>query len=251
MAPLIAISVPSIYPQTHPGGPLPPRLAHCTPDMKRSIAQVATALKARGGRLLLSDLFRSYDMQLGSHMDFVSGKKKAFSPAPGGSLHEAGRALDLDLSALKMPLAEFWTIAHAAGLSPIIDEPKSNKSEAWHFSCRGSHQLVYDYYKAGKGTNFKGPYPAMAASAIVSVGIKVDVFGAGQEAARIQSGLIRLGHEIGNLDGQTGPRTRDALSSAGLARSTPADTFTAVEHALQARFPHEYFDAEASAAPFA
>jgi len=37
---------------------------------------------------MLSDLLRSYDMQLQAHLDYTSGKKSAFSPAPGGSMHE-------------------------------------------------------------------------------------------------------------------------------------------------------------------
>jgi hypothetical protein len=41
-------------------------------------------------------------MQLQSHLDWKTGKKSAFSPPPGGSLHEAGRALDLDLDSLGM-----------------------------------------------------------------------------------------------------------------------------------------------------
>jgi len=46
-------------------------------------------------------------------------------------------------------------------------------SEAWHFGCRGSHQKVYEYYQAGKASNFR-PYTAMAASAIISAGIEND-----------------------------------------------------------------------------
>jgi hypothetical protein len=68
---------------------LPSRMAHCTPDMEAAIRAVSAEVEQRGGRLFLSDLFRSFDMQLQSHMDFVNGKKKAFSPSPGGSLHEA------------------------------------------------------------------------------------------------------------------------------------------------------------------
>jgi hypothetical protein len=249
--PLIKISIPSIYEIGGERVPLPARMAKCTPDTKAAILATAEAVKARGGRLYLSDLFRSYDMQLGSHMDYVSKKKTAYSPPPGGSLHEAGRALDLDLDALKMPLKDFWKIAAANGLQPIIDKPDSSMSESWHFSCRGSHALVYDYYKKGKGTNFDKPYKAMAASAIVSVGVKVDKFEDGQVEAYVQSALIRLGSEIGNIDGQFGPKTDAALKQRGMQGLSKDAIGGAVDKLLQKQFPGEYFDKSTTSPPFA
>jgi D-alanyl-D-alanine dipeptidase len=246
MTPLLPITFPSIYKVNGVAVPLPKRMAQCTPDMKLALARAAQAIGEKGGRLVLSDLFRSYDMQLGSHMDFKSGKKTAFSPPPGGSLHEAGRALDLDLGALKMPLDAFWVIAKTAGLTPIIDQPNAKKSEAWHFECRGSHTLVYDYYKAGKGSNFDSPYKAMAASAIVSIGVRVDRFAERQQDAYIQSALIRLGHQLGNMDGQIGPRTRDALAAAGLEGLSGDAAIAGLDHKLQAAFPDEFFDKTAA-----
>lgn len=250
MSPLVKVTIASIYKHDGVEVALPSRMALATPDTKAALEKAGAAVKAKGGRLVLSDLFRSYEMQLGSHMDFVSGKKKAFSPAPGGSLHEGGRAFDLDLKSLKMSLADFWEIAAATGLSPIIASPNPKTSEAWHFECRGSHTKVYDYYKGGKGTNFPKPYQAMAASSIVSVGVKVDKFGAGQQAAYIQSALIRLGHDIGNLDGQIGPKTRDGLDAVGIATGSPAELVEAVDDLLQRAFPGEFFDASAATSPF-
>lgn len=155
--PLIELVVTSIYKNTLGERlPLPRRMAQCTADMGAAIRALSAELADKAGDLFLSDLFRSYDMQLQSHLDFVKGKKTAFSPAPGGSMHEAGRALDLDLDSLGIELSEFWDLARARGLSPIIDTPKAGVSESWHFDCRGSHQIVYDYYRTGKGTNFEG-----------------------------------------------------------------------------------------------
>jgi len=206
--PLVSIDVESIYKNKQGKRvSLPPRMAHCTPDMKAAIRAVSTELTNRGGHLFLSDLFRSYEMQLQSHLDFVNKKKSAFSPPPGGSMHEAGRALDLDLESLEISLADFWPIAKANGLFPIVSRPDSTLKESWHFDCRGSHDRVYRYYDAGKGTNMK-PYQAMSASAILSVEIKVDRFGPNQQAAAIQSALIRLGQELGNIDGSLGRSLR-------------------------------------------
>lgn len=218
---------------------LPRRMAHCTPDMEAVLRAVTSQVAERGGRLFLSDLFRSYDMQLQSHMDFVNGKKKAFSPPPGGSLHEAGRALDLDLDSLGMKLAEFWELARPHGLLPIIDKPAPGVSESWHFDCRGSHQIVYDYYSAGNATNFK-PYTAMAASAILAIGVPVDRFGPNQTAAAIQSALIRLGQDPGDMDGSIGVQTRTALDTAGVPFGEPQTMLLALEGLLREKFPLEY-----------
>ena len=89
--PLVPINIASIY-----NGLLPHRLAQCTPDTKAAIEAVARDLSGMGFGIRLSDLFRSHDQQAQAHADFVEGRKKAFSPPPGGSLHEAGRAMDID-----------------------------------------------------------------------------------------------------------------------------------------------------------
>ena len=236
--PLITIDVESIYKSGGQRVPLPPRMAHCTPDMKLAIQTVSAELRKRDGHLYLSDLFRSYDMQLQSHLDYVNGKKSAYSPPPGGSMHEAGRALDLDLDALKISLAEFWPIAKAAGLMPIVAKPNPSLKESWHFDCRGSHDLVYSYYSSGSGNNMK-PYQAMAASAILSIGVKVDRFGTNQQAAAIQSALIRLGHELGNIDGSLGTKSQKALADEGVAFSDPATMLQALQQRIDMKFPGE------------
>ena len=240
-APLVEITVTSIYRNADGERvPLPKRMAHCTPDMKAALRAIGVELEQRSGRLFLSDLFRSFDMQLQSHMDFVNGKKKAFSPPPGGSLHEAGRALDLDLDSLApVKLADFWELARPHGLLPIIEKPTPGVSESWHFDCRGSHDLVYEYYRAGNGTNFK-PYAAMAASAILSIGVQVEKFGPNQSAALIQSALIRLGQVIGNIDGSIGRKTRSALDAVGVPFGEPQAMLVALEGLIRQKFPLEY-----------
>lgn len=240
-APLNEIAITSVY-KNNAGQrvPLPKRMARCTPDMEAALRAVGAELTQHGGHLFLSDLFRSYDMQLQSHMDFVNGKKKAFSPPPGGSLHEAGRALDLDLDHLGIKLADFWDVASPHGLLPIIVAPTAGVSESWHFDCRGSHQLVYDYYKSGQGNNFTKPYAAMAASAILAIGVKVDRFGQNQTAAAIQSALIRLGQTLGNMDGSIGSNTRKALDAVGVPFMDLPTMLTVLEGLLRQKFPQEY-----------
>ena len=85
-------------------------MAKCTPDMFAAVRGVVADLQGDNA-LVLSDMYRSYEMQLQAHLDFVTGKKSALSPAPGGSMHEAGRAFDLDLSQIQeMGLAAFWSV---------------------------------------------------------------------------------------------------------------------------------------------
>ena len=241
-SPLIPIKILSIY-KSKLGDllPLGSRAAQCTPDTYTAIENISKGLEAAGGKLILSDMFRTYDMQLQSHNDYISGKKKPFSPAPGGSFHEAGRAFDLDLSAIKIPLADFWVIADKFGMLPIIKAPKANALEAWHFDCRGSHQIVYQYYTDKMGNNFL-PYAAAAASAILSVGIQVDAFGHNQIQAATQSCLIRLGKVIGNIDGQLGARSQKALEELNITFDTtnPASMLQQAENLIQQKFPAEF-----------
>jgi hypothetical protein len=237
-SPLVKPVITSIYEAAGQRILMPERMAKVTPDMKRALYGIRDELQAQGGKLELS------------HLDYTSGKKKAFSPPPGSSMHESGRAFDVDLARVKVSLAGFWEIAKRWGVVPIIAEPNPRASECWHFECRGSHQLVYDYYKAGKGTNFT-PAAALAVSAILGSGVPHDRFKGKEDAAYLQSGLIRLGHEIGNIDGDVGPKTLAVLSSLGIAGSSRAEQVAGLDALLQKKFPEEFFDkAIEDASPF-
>jgi hypothetical protein len=240
--PLLPIEISSIYfDKQNNRKNLPPRMAQCTPDTKKGVLSIQAALAAKGIDLFLSDMFRSHDMQLQAHID--NAKKGVFSPLPGGSMHEAGRAFDLDLDALLkdnvISLADFWEIAKANGFFPIIDAPNKSKSEAWHFDCRGSHGKVRQYYLDGKGGSNMKPYVAMAASAILAIGVQVDRF-QNQNGAKIQSALIRLGQELGPLDGVVGNKTRDALAAAGIADTGETQILASLEERLKQAFPEEF-----------
>jgi hypothetical protein len=237
--PLVPIQILSVYKQNDNQIFLPSRMAQCTPDMYRAIMSLQRDLESSGGKLFLSDLFRSYDMQFQAHLDYESGKKGAYSPPPGGSMHEAGRAFDLDLSSIKIPLADFWKLAEKNGVFPIITKPDSAMKEAWHFDCRGSHGAVYEYYKNGDGTNLK-PYEAMAKSAILELGIPIDLYAGKETTACIQSGLIRLGYKIGSMDGILGKNSYAALEAAGVKIGDNNSMLTAVQDLLQGKYPSEY-----------
>src|SRR5436190_12557252 len=123
--PLIPITVRSIYGNKDP---LPKRMALCTPDTKAAIEGVVSDLRSLGHELELSDLFRSFEMQKQANLDFVEKRKKAFSPPPGGSMHEAGRAMDISLESMGVPLSKFWEIAKGRRFFPIIATPDTKLS---------------------------------------------------------------------------------------------------------------------------
>ena len=235
--PLLPINIASIYLDQ----PLPRRMAMATPDTARALAGIVADLRGLGFNLRLSDLFRSYAQQKAAHADYVEGRKKAFSPAAGGSMHEAGRAMDVDLNSIGVPLKRFWEIAAAHGFSPIIDTPDTRISESWHFDCRGSHSKVYEYVKAGKAGAAVAPYTMMARSAIASIGILLDA-AADQNVAFLQSALIRLGYDPGPIDGSAGARTVTALKDAGLeiGQLRYADHAQSLVTRLRAKFPQEF-----------
>jgi len=208
--PLEPVEVASIYGNK----PLPKRMAKCTPDTAEALAGLVADLRSLGFELRLSDLFRSYEMQKAAHLDYVERRKKAYSPPPGGSMHEAGRAMDIDLASMGVPLKRFWEIAKGRGFTPIIDTPDSSRSEAWHFDCRGSHGTVYKYVRSGKAGEAMAPYTQMAQSGISAIGVKLDAVPS-QNGAFIQGALIRLGLDPGRIDGIVGSRTLAALKDAG------------------------------------
>jgi zinc D-Ala-D-Ala carboxypeptidase len=230
--PLNPVSFVSIYNNQ----PLPSRMAKCTPDTAAAIQAVINDLRGMGHDLRLSDLFRSYDMQKQAYLDYKEGRKTAFSPPPGGSMHEAGRAMDIDLGSMGVPLSQFWEIAAARGFTPIIDAPDASRNEAWHFDCRGSHDAVYQYVKQGKGGNQVPPYTQMARSAIIAIGVQVDGLPE-QGCAFLQAALIRLGFDPGAVDGVMGSRTQSALRDAGADTEDPAGSVSLL---LRQRFPAEF-----------
>ena len=225
---------------------LPARMALCAPDFRSAIADIKNEVEMRGGELLLSDLFRTHDMQHQAHLEYLKGRKAYCSPA-GSGLHEAGRSMDIDVNAIKMSLKDFWEIAEKYGVTPIISKPSKGLSECWHFDKAGSHRIVYDYYASKKGTNMR-PYTAMAVSGILACGIEVDTNMQGDQdwlhgrntEAFIQSALIRLGYIIGNIDGDIGVRTKYALEKEGLMITDPEMIAGALENSLKDRYHEEF-----------
>ncbi len=215
-------------------------MAWCAPDLRDALLALDAEVARRGGALRLSDLFRSAEMQDRAHADWKSGRKRAFSPPAGQSLHEAGRAFDLDLAALRMPLPEFWRLAALHGVVPIIGTPCPTSLEAWHFERPGSHAMVRDYCATPDGAvRGVSARRVMAESALLALGLRVPRLGGRQREGFVQTALIRLGAGPGPVDGLIGRRTRAALATLGLEWGDTADTVRGLEHLLRARFPEE------------
>ncbi|MEO6392852.1 MAG: D-alanyl-D-alanine carboxypeptidase family protein [Pyrinomonadaceae bacterium] len=177
---LTHLSIKSIYPTKD--GLLPARMAQMTPDAAAALDAVRAEVERRGGCFRVSDMYRDAAMQARAHQDYVSGRKKAYSPPAGGSMHQAGRAIDLDLAALIHPdsvpkgsqlfnendvraifEAHGWTFIAPAGNPHRVDV-----KESWHIEYRAKFQAVYDATMA-KLHNHGAAYKAMAKAAIADV----------------------------------------------------------------------------------
>src|SRR4051794_842043 len=161
---------------------LPPGMARLTPDAAAALVSVRSKIESLGGCLRLSDAYRSSAMQARAHDDFVRGRKTAYSPPAGSSMHEAGRAIDIDLAALIHPASvpkgsqtlnepevraifesQGWTFIAPAGDPHLVDV-----KESWHVEFRGPFQKVYDTVLKRTG-KCSAAYQAMAHAAIADL----------------------------------------------------------------------------------
>lgn len=177
---LVPIKIQGLPAYKQPDGWLPARMARLTPDAARSLKKLQVEFAELGACLRLSDCYRDSAMQQKAHQDYLRGRKKAYSPPAGSSMHEAGRAIDIDLAALIHPSsvpagyicldenqvrAVFekygWTFISNAGNPHLVDT-----KEAWHIEFRGRFQKVYDRVKLKTGGNRRAAYQAMVRAAI-------------------------------------------------------------------------------------
>lgn len=163
--PLVLVEVLSCYPLDKPTkkalhhifipGTKTPKMAWLTADSAADFQLLKQDVESLGGALIISDMYRDKDMQQAAHDKWAAaykhwviggklGKKPKYSPPPGGSFHQAGRAIDIDLSAIQplktavsSALSVFWELAARHGWFPIIKKPDAKLSEAWHFDHPG------------------------------------------------------------------------------------------------------------------
>ena len=100
------------------------------PGFAAALAKANAAMRAAGlGNFSITSGFRSYDQQAALYDKYKRGEGNLAAP-PGRSLHEKGRAVDLNWSQLNSK-QRAWLRANLPkfGVTPI-------KSEAWHWEWR-------------------------------------------------------------------------------------------------------------------
>lgn len=132
-----------------------------------------------GGMFRLTDMFRTWDMQTQAHHDYITGKKRALSPPPGESFHNAARSEDIDIDLIEETLqppgtgkkgfALYWEMCRDLGFTGVVRNrytPDKDATEAWHIDYMGIFKALYNRqgYKAAAiaatmdaiGNNFVG-----------------------------------------------------------------------------------------------
>lgn len=182
---LVPITAFSIY-RNHQAV-LPARMAWMTPDAAEVLRALDAAVSSAGGALYLSDCFRSELDQAKARFDFLTGTgrmqerralvaiypelkdyeacngglgKKAHSPAPWKSWHEAGRAIDVDMDPKWLGIDQrlFAQIADSlmwrCGARSVGDPRRVDVAEEWHWYFPGPHAWLHDAPSCAKGADY-------------------------------------------------------------------------------------------------
>lgn len=249
---LVPVKIKSSYPKL-PFLPMP--AAQMTPDAAEALGKVQSEIEAMGGCFRVSDMYRSSAMQAKAHQDYVTGRKKAYSPPAGGSVHEGGRAIDLDLAALIHPNSvpkgfkvfdenviraifekHGWTFIAPAGNPHMVDV-----KESWHIEYRARFQQVYN---ANLGRGHKFAYTAMAKAMIADLtgGAVATAASAGTGNVAAQPKLVQLGYLTeAAAKGGDGPKTQAAIRQFQLNHKLKVDgsagsaTHAALDQAIAAK----------------
>lgn len=183
---------------------LPSRMAQLVDRAADSLEYMIRDVSIMGGKLYISDAFRSYADQKKAHDDYISGKKKAFSPPPGHSYHEAGRAIDIDLESLGISLMHFWEICKNRGWNPVIRSPDPTVSEAWHFE-------FLDHWNKISKNDYKQTKRCAVLECYVENSIKP--LNLSDSFLLVQGYLKILDMYMGALDGIPGKMTKKAIAA--------------------------------------
>lgn len=201
------------------------RAGVATADTAAALLALHEAVQAAGGDFRVTELHRDVAVQQAARAKYdrwvAAGKPKpgtagydaatmkaAFVAMPGRSCHNAGRAIDVHLGALRFPgvaadrqLDRLWELAAACGWTPVIRQPDEGASEAWHF----------DHWGDLRGVRNRLGYEQAGFAGALLVGHA----GTGTSWASVTQALLqRAGHDIGPIDGAAGAKTRNALCAA-------------------------------------
>lgn len=195
------------------------------PGAARALSELNHAVLQRGGDLRITDCHRDAATQAAAHQAYLDGRKKAYVAEPGRSNHNAGRAVDIDISMLAFPgvprnqaLDTLWALMAPLGWSAIIAQPIEGASESWHIEWRG--ELAGLYGTVGYAD------AALAGALLVGHAGKLGEGTPGQ-VRLIQALCHRAGVNVGPLDGVMGPQTRAGVEKV-LGMPMPATTEAAI-----------------------
>jgi hypothetical protein len=194
---VVNVSVPGIYGTK--GNPLPKRMAKLVREAAVALNLVFQDVAQAGGHLYLSDMFRSAEEQQQAHNDYLSGRKSAFSPPSCGSVHEAGRAIDIDAFDTGIGHKRVREILNKHGWVNIVDTLTG--SECWHYEFRG--QKWQDFHD-------QNDYAAMARAMKTVLNLE-DAVKREEEVKVLQTTLNKLYGLNLDVDGMLGPNTRDVV----------------------------------------
>lgn len=197
---VVRVQVPGIYPK---GSPLPAHMARLVEPAAEALARVYRDIVAEGGHLYISDMFRSAEMQQRAHEDWKAGRKTAYSPPACGSVHESGRAIDIDAFDTGIGHRRVREILRRHGWVNIV--ATLTGPECWHYEFREER---WERYRKEHG------YAAMARAMKEEIGNV-----AGKETAEsieaevkwLQEALNRLLGLSLTVDGVYGAATKKAV----------------------------------------
>lgn len=212
---LVYVQVPSWYAKPKGSAPLPKRLgclyAPAAADLDRALIEISKA----GGHVWFSDMFRSSTAQAKAHQDYLTGRKSAYSPPAGASMHEAGRAFDLDPGDTGIGLKKIKEILAAHGWTGIADRG----SECWHHDWRGPDgQSAYEAGSAGMSR-----YRAMARHCIQVIRNPSTDDEHLSRVKEIQTMLNQVWPHLLTIDGIYGPKTKDAVTIFQMSKGLKPD----------------------------
>lgn len=205
---LTKIKVRDVYEQSEY---LPERMAKLIPRAWESLQKVIEDVEDYGGNIRLSDAFRDNRSQMKAHLDYKMGRKEQYSPPPGLSMHEAGRAIDIDwrYESLGLKQTKIAEILREHGWNSIVshfgDPTKVDVKEEHHWEYREGLEEIYDEYG----------YKDMAEYAIKQVDNFPDeemMEESYSEAVKDAQKLLEdIGIDPGPVDGVFGPKTERAI----------------------------------------
>lgn len=205
---LTEIKVEDIYEGTDY---LPSHMARLIPKAWESLQKVIEDVEEYGGNIRLSDAFRDNRDQMKAHLDYRMGRKEQYSPPPGLSMHEAGRAIDIDwrYESLKLKQTKVAEILRDHGWNSIVshfgDPTKVDVEEEHHWEFRDGLENIYEEH----GYNNMAEYAIKQVDNFPDEELMEDSY---KRAVRDAQKLLEdVGIDPGPIDGKFGPKTERAV----------------------------------------